>query len=54
MSSTAENVCPKYGATEMKNLAWIVTLGAVLFCVNGLVQLILALCFSKVLRFGPR
>ena len=44
----------KCGTTEIKNLAWIVTLGAVLFCVNGFVKLILAWCFSKVLRFGPR
>ena len=47
MSSTAENVCPKCGATEIKNLSWIVTLGAVLFCVNGLVQLILGFVFFQ-------
>ena len=51
MSSTAENVCPKCGATETKSLSWIAPLGAVLFFVNGVVQLVLGFVFFQGAQF---
>lgn len=51
MSSTAETVCPKCGATEIKSLSWGATLGAVLFFVNGVVQLVLGFVFFQGAQF---
>ena len=40
MSSTRETVCPKCGATEIKNLSWLRTLCVSLFFLSAVVQLV--------------
>ncbi len=51
MSSTPETVCPKCGATELKNYAWLRPLGVSLFFLNAVVQLVLAFVFFQGVQF---
>ncbi len=54
MSSTPETVCPKCGATEIKNYSWLRPLGVLLFVLNAITQLVLALVFFQGDQFWSR
>ncbi len=47
MSSIPETVCPKCGATEIKNLSWVRTLGTAVCFLNAVVQLLLGVVFFQ-------
>ena len=51
MSSTAEPVCPKCGATEIKNQSWMRKLGVLMFLLNAVTQLVLAFVFFQGDKF---
>ena len=50
MSSTPETVCPKCGATEIKNYAWLRPLGVLVCFGNAVVQLGLGIVFFQTLN----
>ena len=54
MSSTTETVCPKCGATEIKNHAWLRPLGVSLFFLNAVVQLVLGIVFFQTLNIWSK
>ncbi len=54
MSSTPETVCPKCGATELKNFAWVRPLGVCMCFANAVVQLVLGLVFSETLNLWSK
>lgn len=51
MSSAPETVCPKCGATEIKNQSWMRKLGVLMFLLNAVTQMVLAFVFFQGDKF---
>jgi hypothetical protein len=54
MSTIAQAVCPKCGATEIKNYSWLRRLGVLMFVLNAVTQLALATRWRPLFRDGNR